>query len=150
MTHPDITRFFMTIPRPRGWWAQAGAIGEGSQVFVLDMGRPVQIVDRWRATRSSLKQSHTLAEIPIAFSGLRPGERSCSELGAGDADATLPTRFEAAAAHRAAGCVGQLVDERRLQAGLGRRHSSAPDDRCASAWRGWCPSTAQRGSGLAG
>jgi len=90
VTHPEITRFFMTIPEAARLVLQAAAIGESGQVFVLDMGEPVKIVD---LARDMIRMSgHTLEEIQIRYSGLRPGEKLYEELLA-DADATLPTRF---------------------------------------------------------
>jgi len=90
VTHPEITRFFMTIPEAARLVLQAAAIGESGQVFVLDMGEPVKIAD---LARDMIHMSgHTLDEIPIRYSGLRPGEKLYEELLA-DADATLPTPF---------------------------------------------------------
>jgi FlaA1/EpsC-like NDP-sugar epimerase len=91
VTHPDIIRYFMTIPEAARLVLQAAAIGESGQVLVLDMGEPVRIVDLAR-------QLIRLAgvddgRVEIVFSGLRPGEKLYEELLA-DADATLPTRFE--------------------------------------------------------
>jgi FlaA1/EpsC-like NDP-sugar epimerase len=92
VTHPDIIRYFMTIPEAARLVLQAAAIGESGQVLVLDMGEPVKIVE---LARSLIQLSgHSLDEIAIAFSGLRPGEKLYEELLA-DNDVTLPTRVAA-------------------------------------------------------
>lgn len=89
VTHPDITRYFMTIPEAARLVLQASAIGETGQVYVLDMGEPVRIVD---LARDMIRMAgHALEEIQIVFSGLRPGEKLYEELLA-DADSTLPTQ----------------------------------------------------------
>jgi FlaA1/EpsC-like NDP-sugar epimerase len=88
VTHPDIIRYFMTIPEAARLVLQAAAIGESGQVLVLDMGEPVKIVD---LARDMIRLSgHSVDEIAIVFSGLRPGEKLYEELLA-DADTTLPT-----------------------------------------------------------
>jgi FlaA1/EpsC-like NDP-sugar epimerase len=90
VTHPEIIRYFMTIPEAARLVLQATAIGESRQVLVLDMGEPVRIVD---LARELIRLAgHEPDEIGITFSGLRPGEKLYEELLA-DADATLPTRL---------------------------------------------------------
>jgi FlaA1/EpsC-like NDP-sugar epimerase len=91
VTHPDIIRYFMTIPEAARLVLQAAAIGESGQVLVLDMGEPVKIVD---LARQLIRLSgHGENDIAIRFSGLRPGEKLYEEL-LSDADTTLPTAIE--------------------------------------------------------
>jgi FlaA1/EpsC-like NDP-sugar epimerase len=88
VTHPDIIRYFMTIPEAARLVLQAAAIGESGQVLVLDMGEPVRIVD---LARELIRLSGYAAdEIAIEFTGLRAGEKLFEELLA-DADATVET-----------------------------------------------------------
>jgi FlaA1/EpsC-like NDP-sugar epimerase len=88
VTHPDIQRYFMSIPEAAQLVLQAALMGAAGQIFVLDMGDPVRIVD---LARQLIRLSgYSEADIKIEFSGLRPGEKLFEELLA-DAEHTLPT-----------------------------------------------------------
>ncbi|HDY7725099.1 TPA: polysaccharide biosynthesis protein [Vibrio vulnificus] len=89
VTHPDIIRYFMTIPEAAQLVIQAGAMGKGGDVFVLDMGEPVKIVDLAKnliqLSGLEVKSSdNPNGDIEIKFTGLRPGEKLYEELLIGD------------------------------------------------------------------
>lgn len=88
VTHPDIVRYFMSIPEAAQLVLQSGCMGQGGEVFVLDMGEPVRIVDL--AKNMIRLAGRAESDIKIEFTGLRPGEKLYEELLA-DAEFTRPT-----------------------------------------------------------
>lgn len=109
VTHPDVTRYFMTIPEACQLILQAGAMGEGGEIFILDMGTPVKIVDMARDL-IRLSGFEPDVDIKIEYVGLRPGEKLFEEL-ITSGEGIVPTNHEKIMVLR-----GKTCDQERLNA----------------------------------
>jgi len=92
VTHPEITRFFMTIPEACELVIEAGSMGHGGEIFIFDMGKPVKIFDLAKKT-IKLSGKELGKDIEIVFTGLRDGEKLYEEL-LNDQENTVPTHHE--------------------------------------------------------
>jgi len=112
VTHPEITRYFMSIPEAAQLILQAGAMGEGREIFILKMGEPVRILD---LAREIIKFNGLEPEtdIEIVFTGLRPGEKLYEEL-ITEGEGIVPTRHEKIMVLRSDNCVDPALLSRQL------------------------------------
>ncbi|KVS42236.1 polysaccharide biosynthesis protein [Burkholderia ubonensis] len=133
VTHPEITRFFMTIPEASQLVLQASSMGQGGEIFILDMGEPVKIVDLAR----DLIRLYGFSEdqIRIEFTGLRPGEKLYEELLADD-ETTTRTPHPKLRIARAREVPDHLLDE--LLPWL-MQHRVLGDDEVRRDLRRWVP-----------
>ncbi|WP_207000468.1 polysaccharide biosynthesis protein [Trinickia mobilis] len=133
VTHPEITRFFMTIPEASQLVLQASSMGHGGEIFILDMGRPVRIVD---LARDLIRlYGYTEEQIRIVFTGLRPGEKLYEELLADD-ETTTRTPHPKLRIARAREVPNHLLDE--LLPWL-LQHRVLSDDEVRRDLRRWVP-----------
>ena len=139
VTHPEINRYFMSIPEAAQLVLQAAAMGKGGEIFVLDMGEPVRIVD---LARNMIRLSgFTEDEIHIQFTGLRPGEKLYEELLA-DAEETLPTPHEKLRIARPRAVPEGLYED--VQAWV-RSEAPLDDDVVRAGLKRWVPEYEPRG-----
>ncbi|KRC73476.1 multidrug MFS transporter [Achromobacter sp. Root83] len=133
VTHPDITRYFMSIPEAAQLVLQAAAMGRGGEIFVLDMGEPVKIAD---LARNMIRLSGFREEdIRVEFTGLRPGEKLYEELLA-DCEETLETPHPKLRIARS-----RPVPEGFCEAGIGWLERTEPvsDEEVRQVLKSWMP-----------
>ena len=124
VTHPDIVRYFMTIPEAAQLVLQAALMGDSGQIYVLDMGEPVRIVE---LARLMIRLSgHTEDEVPVVFTGLRPGEKLYEELLADD-ETTLPTPHPKLRVARHGDVEGPRIDLEALRMRIIEGAADEPD-----------------------
>jgi FlaA1/EpsC-like NDP-sugar epimerase len=134
VTHPEIRRYFMTIPEAAQLVLQAGQMGKAGEIYVLDMGEPVKIVD---LARQMIRLSgFAESDIKIEFTGLRPGEKLYEEMLA-DAERTLPTPRAKLRIAKAGGTAdGALIRE---VTGWLEGRGAAADDAVREQLKKWVP-----------
>jgi FlaA1/EpsC-like NDP-sugar epimerase len=124
VTHPEITRYFMSIPEAAQLVLQAGLMGRGAEIFVLEMGEPVRIVD---LARDMIRLSGFSEEdINIQITGLRPGEKLHEEL-LSDRESTLPTPHPKLRIAKAGEAPGEIWLA-EVEAWLSQPHSPNDDE----------------------
>ena len=108
VTHPDVTRFFMTIPESCQLILQAGAMGDGGEIFILDMGTPIKIMDMARDL-IRLSGFEPDVDIKIEYIGLRPGDKIYEEL-ITEGENIVPTRHDKIMVLKGIDCDLQLLN----------------------------------------
>ena len=141
VTHPDMTRFFMTIEEAAGLVVEAAHLASDGEIFVLDMGEPVRILD----IAQSFANAHAPPDVEVRFTGMRPGEKLNESLFS-EHEHPLPTDhpriFRTTSDQHSAGCTGSCapVRPRRAQRRrCGSRASCAGCCRTTTRTRRWCP-----------
>ncbi len=133
VTHPEITRFFMTIPEAAQLVLQASSMGRGGEIFILDMGPPVRIVD---LARDLIRlYGYSEEQIRIVFTGLRPGEKLYEELLADD-ETTTRTPHPKLRIAQARGVLDSFIDELLLWL---MQHRVLSDEEVRRDLRRWVP-----------
>jgi len=144
VTHPEMTRYFMTIPEASQLVLQASTMGKGSEIFVLDMGHPMKIVDLAR-NMIQLSGKEPEVDIEIRFTGLRPGEKLYEELLIKGED-VLPTYHEKIKIFSSSRLIHSDMElwTRRMEKLIGERDEAAivahichllPEYRPSTQWR---------------